>query len=137
VHRFTVVSLKQRAVVVLLTILIALAGVFAVTRLKTELIPNIEVPILTAITVYPGAGPESVDQQVSLPLTQVVSGLSGVQTTTSQSSEGFSIVIAEYEYGDDMGARQEELTSALGSIPLPEGAQPTDIQRINLQQFPN
>jgi HAE1 family hydrophobic/amphiphilic exporter-1 len=136
VHRFTAVSLKQRAVVVLLTILIALAGVFAVTRLKTELIPNIEVPILTAITVYPGAGPESVDQQISLPLTQVVSGLSGVQSTTSQSSEGFSIVIAEYEYGDDMGARQEELTNAIGSIPLPNGAQATDVQRINLQQFP-
>ena len=42
--------------------------------------------ILTAITVYPGAGPESVDQQLSLPITQVVSGLSGVKSTMSTSS---------------------------------------------------
>jgi HAE1 family hydrophobic/amphiphilic exporter-1 len=136
VSRLTAISLKQRSVVVLLTILIALAGVFSVTRLKTELIPNIEVPILTAITVYPGAGPESVDQQISLPVSQVVSGLSGVQSTMTTSSEGFSVVVAEYEYGDDMGARQDELTAAISGLPLPDGAQPTDVQRINLQQFP-
>ena len=54
-----------------------LGGVFTVRGRK---------PILTAITVYPGAGPESVDQQLSLPITQVVSGLLGVQSTTSTSS---------------------------------------------------
>lgn len=134
--RLTAISLRQRAVVVLLTILIAVGGVFAVTRLKTELIPNIEVPILTAITVYPSAGPESVDQQVSLPITQVISGLSGVQSTMSTSSEGFSVVVAEYEYGDDMAAREEELNDAIAGLPLPEGARETEVDRINLQQFP-
>src|SRR5690606_31171207 len=64
------------------------------------------------------------------------SGLSGVQSTTSTSSEGFSVVVAEYEYGDDMAARQEELIAAIANLPLPDGAQDTDVQRINLQQFP-
>ena len=135
-HKLTALSLKQRAVVVLLTLLIAAAGTFGLSRLKTELIPNIEIPILTVITVYPGAGPESVDQQVSMPLEQAISGLSGVSSTQTMSSEGFSIVVAEYDYGDDMLARQDELTSAIGNIPMPQAAQSPQVERINLQQFP-
>jgi multidrug efflux pump subunit AcrB len=117
VHRLTAVSLKQRAVVVLLTILIALAGVFAVTRLKTELIPNIEVPILTAITVYPGAGPDSVDQQLSLPITQAVSGLSGVQSTLLT----LFVIPVVYEliggWQDRRAAKQADSRTRAGNLP--------------------
>ena len=135
-HRLTALSLKQRSVVVLLALLVALGGVFSVTQLRSELLPNIEIPILTVITTYPGAGPDAIDQQISLPITQVVSGISGVQGTTSTSSDGFSVVVAEFDYGDDMAARQDELTRALASFQLPTGAQQPDVQRINLQQFP-
>jgi hydrophobic/amphiphilic exporter-1 (mainly G- bacteria), HAE1 family len=135
-HRLTDLSLRQRSVIVLLTILIALAGIFGVTRLKMELIPDIEVPILTTVTVVPGAAPETVDQQVSQPITGIVSGLSGVISTQTISSGNFSIVVTEYDYGDDMAARQEELRNAIRSVPLPDNAQELSVERINLQQFP-
>lgn len=135
-YRLTAISLRQRSVVVLLALLIALAGVFGVTRLSSELLPNIEVPILTVITTYPGAGPGAIDQQIAQPLTQVVSGLSGVKSTASTSSDGFSIVVAEFDYSDDMTERQDEVSRAIASVQLPTGAQQPDVQRINLQQFP-
>lgn len=134
--RLTALSLRQRSVVVLLTLLIALAGTFGITRLQSELLPSIEVPVLTVITPYPGAGPESVDQHVSQPIAQLLTGVPSLKSVQSTSSEGFSIVTAEFDYGDDMSARQEDVTQALDGIQLPDGAEASEIERINLQQFP-
>ncbi|HYH12234.1 MAG TPA: efflux RND transporter permease subunit, partial [Thermomicrobiales bacterium] len=66
--RLTALSLKQRSVVVLLTLLITIAGTFGITRLQSELLPNIEIPVITVITTYPGAAPQIVDEQVSVPI---------------------------------------------------------------------
>lgn len=60
--------------VVLLTLLIAIAGTFGVTRLQSELIPNTKIPV---ITTYSAAEPESVDEHVSQPISKALSGVSG------------------------------------------------------------
>ena len=135
-YRLTQISLKQRSVVVLLTILIALAGSFGVTRLQSELLPNFDIPILTVITVSPGSGPETVDSTISQPVTQALTGIQGLKSATSQSSEGFSVVIAEFNYGEDMAKRQDDISQAVANVQLPQGVQSPKIQRINLQQFP-
>ncbi len=135
-YRLTQISLKQRSVVVLLTILIALAGAFGVTRLQSELLPSFDIPILTVITVSPGSGPETVDSTISQPVTQALTGIQGLKSATSQSSEGFSVVIAEFDYGEDMAKRQDDISQALANVQLPQGVQAPKIQRINLQQFP-
>lgn len=134
--RLTALSLRQRSVVVLLTLLITIAGTFGITRLQSELIPDIEIPVITVITTFPGAGPESVDEQLTQPITQSMTGISGLLSTQSTSSESFSIVVAEFDYGEDMGARQEDISQALGAIELPQGAERPQVERINLQQFP-
>lgn len=122
--------------VVLLTILIALAGSFGVTRLQSELLPSFDIPILTVITVNPGSGPETVDSTISQPVSQAMTGIQGLKSVTSQSSEGFSVVIAEFNYGEDMAKRQDDISQAMANVQLPQGVQAPKIQRINLQQFP-
>jgi HAE1 family hydrophobic/amphiphilic exporter-1 len=134
--RLTALSLRQRSVVVLLTLLIALAGTVGLTRLQTELLPDLEIPVLTVVTPYPGAGPEAVDARLSQPVSQAITGVTGLESVQTTSSEGFSIVIAEFEYGADMAARQDEISQALAGIQLPDGASQPSIERINLQQFP-
>lgn len=135
-YRLTVLSLKQRAVVVLLTILIALAGAFGVTRLRSELLPNFEIPIITVITVQPGAGPETVDGTISQPISSALTGIQGMKSVQAQSSEGFSVVVAEFDYGQDMAKAQQDIAEAITNVSLPSGVAQPKIQRINLQQFP-
>lgn len=134
--KLTALSLRQRSLVVLLTLLIAIAGSFSVTRLQSALLPNIEVPVITVITQFPGAGPESVDQFVSQPITQALSGVQSQVSVQSTSSEGLSIVIVEFDYGEDMQALREEVSQAVGGIPLPNGVSTPEVERVNLQQFP-
>lgn len=135
-YRLTQISRKQRSVVMPLTILIALGGIFGVTRLLSKLLPNIEIPILTVIAVNPDAGPETVDSTISQPLSQDLKGIQEMKAVTTQSSKGFSVVIAEVDYGQDMANRQDKVSQTLTNVRLPADVQAPKIQRINLQQFP-
>ncbi|MCC6704817.1 MAG: efflux RND transporter permease subunit, partial [Thermomicrobiales bacterium] len=135
-HRITAFSLRQRSVVMLATILIMLVGVVGVTRLKTELFPDINIPVITVITTYPGADPNAVDQGLSQPISAQIESLPGLDTITTQSSEGFSVVIAEFEYGTNMEQREQQIAAAMNGVPLPDGAGRPEVTRISFNQFP-
>ena len=57
-------SLGRRALVALVTVFIAVFGVLSAGQLKRELIPPLELPVISVSTLYPGASPEVVDAQV-------------------------------------------------------------------------
>jgi HAE1 family hydrophobic/amphiphilic exporter-1 len=86
-------SLNNKFAVWLLTIMVVIAGLYAGLNMKQETIPDIEIPILTVFTVYPGASSEEVANNVSLPLEQRVKNLSGVEVVNSTSSENVSSMI--------------------------------------------
>ena len=66
--KLAVLSLKNRALIALITIVAAIFGSMALVNLKQELIPSIEFPALMVITTYPGASPEVVNTDVSTPI---------------------------------------------------------------------
>ena len=65
-------SLANRAVVALITVIVGAFGFISVGGLKQELIPSIEIPSAAIVTSYPGASPEVVDDQVSQAIEQAV-----------------------------------------------------------------
>ncbi len=66
--KLAVLSLRNRALIALVTIVAAVFGGLALTSLKQELIPSIEFPQLSIVTTYPGASPEVVENDVSTPV---------------------------------------------------------------------
>ena len=67
-HLFSVFSLRNRALIALVTIVVGLFGGIALTSLKQELIPSLSLPQLFIVTSYPGASPEVVNDDVSTPI---------------------------------------------------------------------
>lgn len=106
-------SLKNRSVVALITVIVAAFGFISVGGLKQELIPSIEIPSAAIVTSYPGASPEVVDSQVSTPLEQIVLGLEGIESTTVTSTTGLSVLRVSFEYGTTTEAVSERLSTAL------------------------
>jgi HAE1 family hydrophobic/amphiphilic exporter-1 len=117
-------SLGNRALVALATILAVLGGLWATSTLKQELIPSLDLPIVGAVTSYPGASPEVVEQQVTDVVEQAAGVVSGLESTTSTSSANVSVVMLNLEYGTDVTTAQQELQAAVGrlSASLPESA---------------
>jgi HAE1 family hydrophobic/amphiphilic exporter-1 len=119
-------SLKNRSVVALITVIVAAFGFISVGGLKQELIPSIEIPSAAIVTSYPGASPEVVDSQVSSPLEQIVLGLEGIESTTVTSTTGLSVLRVSFEYGTTTEAVSERLSTALNDASdlLPSDASP-------------
>src|SRR5258708_11084408 len=73
-------SLHLGVVVFLGVVLLFGAGIFAATQVQQDLLPDISVPAVIVITPYPGASPEVVDQQVSVPVGNAMQGVAGAPT---------------------------------------------------------
>ena len=121
-HRLAKLSLANRSVVALITIIIAIFGMISVGGLKQELIPSFETPQAAIVTTYPGASPEVIDKQISQPIESAVRALDGLVTSSSTSQSNVSIVRVEFDYGTSTSKVKENLNAALASITLPSEA---------------
>ncbi|MBM7606188.1 HAE1 family hydrophobic/amphiphilic exporter-1 [Metabacillus crassostreae] len=128
--------LKNKFAVWLLTIIVTVAGLYSGLNMKLETIPNITTPIISVTTVYPGATPEEVADNVTEPIEQTVSNLNGVSVVSSNSFQNASSIQIEYGFEKDMDEAEDELTSILAKLELPEGANDPSVSRISLNAFP-
>ncbi|MDI2585788.1 efflux RND transporter permease subunit [Psychrobacillus sp. NEAU-3TGS] len=128
--------LKNKLAVWLLTIIITVSGIYSGTQMKTETIPDISIPYLMVMGVYPGATPEQVMEDISMPLEKAVENLEDVKSVYSNSYSNMANVQVEYEYGIDMDEAKRALQSALDTLDLPEGAQAPTITAISMNMMP-
>lgn len=128
--------LKNKLAVWLLTIIITVSGIYSGTRMNMETIPNISIPYLMVMDVYPGATPEKVMEEVSIPLEHAAENLENVKFVYSNSYSNMASIQVEYEYGIDMAEAKRELESALDAVKLPEGAQEPIITAISMNMMP-
>lgn len=128
--------LKNKLAVWLLTIIITVSGIYSGTRMKMESIPDISIPYLIVMGVYPGAAPEQVMNDVSMPLEKALEGLEDVKAVYSTSSSNVSQVQVEYEYGVDMDEKKRQLESAIDAVTLPEEMEEPTIMAISMNMMP-
>ncbi|RSD22332.1 efflux RND transporter permease subunit [Mesobacillus subterraneus] len=128
--------LGNKLAVWLLTIIITVSGIYSGTRMNMETIPNISIPYLMVMDVYPGATPEKVMEEVSIPIEKAVDGLDDVKYVYSNSYSNMANIQIEYEYGIDMDEAKRALQSALDTVKLPEGAQEPTITSISMNMMP-
>jgi len=126
VHFLAILSMKNRALIALVTIVAAVFGGLALTSLKQELIPSIEFPQLAVLTNYPGASPEVVNDDVSVPIETAIQGVAGIETTTATSSTNLSIISATFTYGTNLATAEQKINQAINRIKstLPEDLDP-------------
>ncbi|NPC91776.1 efflux RND transporter permease subunit [Bacillus sp. WMMC1349] len=128
--------LKNKFAVWLLTIIVTLAGLYAGLNMKQETIPDINTPIITVTTTYPGATPDEVTEKVTKPIEQAVQNMNGVDVYTSTSFENASSVQIQYEFEKDMDEAKDEVAEALSDLKLPDGAEKPKISRMSFNAFP-
>ncbi|MEQ6376536.1 efflux RND transporter permease subunit [Bacillaceae bacterium S4-13-56] len=128
--------LRNKLAVWLLTIIIIVSGIYSGTKMKMETIPDISIPYLIVMDVYPGAAPEQVMEEISIPLEKNIEGLEDVKAVFSSSSSSISQIQVEYDYGVDMDQKKRELESALDKVTLPEDAQEPSIMAISMNMMP-
>ena len=129
-------SLKNKFAVWILTVMVVVAGLYAGLTMKQESIPSITLPAATVMTVYPGAAPDEVMDEITVPFEQRIQNMNGVELTTSTSMANASIIQVQYDFEVDMDEAVREIEDALSQIEIPENAQEPDISRASIDAFP-
>lgn len=132
-----VLSMRNRALIALITIVAAVFGSLAVSSLKQELIPSLQLPQLLVSTSYPGASPEVVNDDVSTPIETAIQGLVGLESTQTTSNTNSSLVSATFTYGTDLVKAESKISQAINRIKstLPDGLDPQVISG-SIDDFP-
>ncbi|MBX0299496.1 efflux RND transporter permease subunit [Cryobacterium sp. 1639] len=112
----SVLSMKNRALIALITVVAAIFGSLALTSLKQELIPSLQLPTLLISTSYPGASPEVVNDDVSTPIETAIQGIEGLESTSTTSSTNSSLVNATFTYGTDLVKAESKVSQAVNRI---------------------
>ena len=135
---FTRLSLHLGNVVVLVVLLLFGAGLYAATQVQQDLLPDISIPAVIVITPDPGASPQIVDSQVTIPVVNAIEGVSGVDTVQSSSSQGASLVFALFKDNVDLRTAQQDVSAAVGQVRpfLPASTPGSTIQTFTTNSIP-
>jgi HAE1 family hydrophobic/amphiphilic exporter-1 len=125
-NRLAIFSLRNRALIALVTVVVAIFGGISMSLLKLELIPSITFPQLVVVTNYPGASPIIVEKEVSTPIETAIQGVNGLEATTATSQNGLSQITAEFAYGTSLESAEQKVQLAINRISslLPAGIEP-------------
>ena len=131
-------SVTRRVTVSMLIAIIVLFGSISLSRLGLDMMPDLEFPMLTVATAYPGAAAEDVEQLVTRPIESVVSSIKGIEKITSTSAEGLSTVMVEFKWGSNLDFAGQDIRESISRIKrmLPDGIIDPMVMKFDMSQMP-
>lgn len=134
----TQLALRRPVTMIMIVLVLILAGGISFQGLPVQETPSVTFPFVTVVINYPGASPEDVEQLVTLPVENAVSGVANVQQINGLSADGLSRVSIQFANGTDVGVAANDVSQAVSRAQrsLPSDIQPPTVLKINPNQFP-
>jgi multidrug efflux pump len=137
--KFTNWCIKNRTAIYVITILISIAGIVSYIRIPKEQFPDIVVPTISVVTIYPGNTPEDIENFVSKPIEKQLKSINGVRKVTSQSLSDVSIITVEFGTSTKVPIAktkvQDAVDKAKSDLPADLTNDPT-IQEFDISEMP-
>ena len=132
------VSIKRPSLIIVLFIILTLGGIFAYTQMGYELVPDLEVNVVTVQTIYPGAAPAEVENSVTKKIEDAVSSLENVKKIESKSMESLSVVMITLTNNADVDYSLNDAQRKVNAIisDLPDDAEQPSIVKFSLDDVP-
>ena len=96
------VSIQRPVLTTMMSLALVLFGIISLTRLPVRELPDIDPPIVSVTTVYPGANANVVETEVTERLEEEINNIEGIRTLTSSSREQVSSITVEFDLGRDI-----------------------------------
>ncbi|MCD8089877.1 MAG: efflux RND transporter permease subunit [Clostridiales bacterium] len=113
-------AIKRPVTVCMIVLFVLILGFVSYNTLELAYIPDMELPYAMVMTTYTGAGPEEILELVTKPLEEQLSTITGIDTITSQSSEGSSLILVEFVEGTDLTEGVNDIRDKLERVSLPD-----------------
>jgi HAE1 family hydrophobic/amphiphilic exporter-1 len=134
----TRLSIRRPVLVLMAWVALGVIGLRLLWAMPVELLPNIEFPVVSIVTVYPGAGPQEVESSVTKPLEDAVGTVSGIREIQATSQEGLSLVVVQFQLGTDLNAATAAVREKVDAVraQLPREVLAPVVQRFSFSAFP-
>src|SRR6059036_1311524 len=119
------VSIQRPILATMMNLALVLFGVIGLSRLPVRELPDIDPPIVSVTTVYPGANAQVVETEVSERLEEVINNIEGIKTLTSESREGVSNITIEFDLSRDIDIAAQDVRDRVSRV---RGTLPLDIR---------
>ena len=131
-------SINNRVSVLVLVVLVAIMGIRSYTSIPKEAQPDITIPNIIVITLYPGVSPVDMESLITQKLEEELSGISDIKEMTSTTTEGYSSINLEFNTDVNIDEALQKVREKvdLAKPELPEAAEEPMIQEINASEFP-
>jgi len=135
-NTFVAKYINNIRIVLLLIITIVLVGTSAYFSLPKRLNPEVKIPIVTVVTVIPGASSKDVEQLVTVPLEGQIRNLSEIDVVNSSSTENVSVISIQFVSSIDADKAKDDVQSSVDSAVLPTNAQPPQVKALDFEDVP-
>src|SRR6185295_7975514 len=119
------ISIQRPVLASMMSLALILFGVIALSRLPVRELPDIDPPIVSVLTVYPGANASVVETEVTERLEEVINNIEGIKTLTSQSREEASTITVEFDLSRDIDQAAQDVRDRVARV---RGLLPEDIK---------
>ena len=130
-------SIKRPVFTTMMSLLLIVLGLLGVTRLGTDLFPDVSFPFVAITTIYRGAGPAEIEAQVNKPLEDAVAGIQGVDTIQSFSRENVGLIFVQFKLSVPLDRAVQEVRDKVASVStLPRDVDSPRVSRIDIGAAP-
>ena len=136
--RISAWAIRNPIPVVSLFILLTIAGIVAYVGLPIKQFPNVNFPVVSVTVTQNGAAPSEVENQITRPIENALSGVAGVKHISSTAVLGSSTTTVEFELHSDMQKATDDVRTAVerARVELPAGIDPPLVQRLDIDNAP-
>lgn len=131
-------AINQSTSVMVMVVLVAILGLTSYLRIPKESSPDVKIPNIFVVTVYPGVAPEDMESLVTQKLEEKINEIADIKKMMSTTTEGYSSINVEFQTGVDMSDALTKVREKvdLARPNLPPAAEEPVVQEINISEFP-
>ena len=131
-------SIKYPVLATMMMAALAVLGIASYSQLNVDFFPKVEIPVVTVTTVYPGAGPETVEREVTKKIEEEINTVEGVNHIESISQEGVSNIVIEFDIEVSAVTASQDVRGKIAAIrgELPREVEEPIVQRIDFGMMP-
>ncbi|MFY9590997.1 MAG: efflux RND transporter permease subunit, partial [Bacteroidales bacterium] len=131
-------AVKKPITTMMVFVAIIVFGIYSLTRLPVDLYPEVELPAISVLTLYPGANSSEIEVNVSKIVENSLNAIDNLKEIHSSSRDNMSIVTIEFEWGSNLDEAANDVRNSLEFIKkrLPDGAETPVIYKFNSSMMP-
>ncbi len=125
-------AIRRPVITIVAMLVMVIFGAFAWWQLDTDEFPEVNPPVVSVAVPYPGASPDIVEREVMEPMEEGIAAISGVDRITSQSLDGFGVIIVEFVFDKDLQQATQDIRDQISQI---RGDLPLEMEEPILTRF--